>query len=95
MHQDAQGLIKCAEEFEKTYSDLLKAYKSDWQDDVHDSYGDYVKTVRNSAENLTEIAKKTEKICDDFNSLQISSTIDESKRLCDEAMHLCDLAVEE
>lgn len=94
MQQDAQELIKCAEEFEKIYSELMKAYKGQWQDDVHDSYGDYVKTVRISAEKMTEMAKKVENKCSEFNNLRVNTTIDEAKHICDEAINLCGSAEE-
>ena len=94
MQLDAIVLIKCAEELEITYFNLLKSFKGEWYDEVHDSYGNYVKTVRNNANKLTDISKKADDKCSDFNSLKVEIAIDEAANICNEAMSLCNSAEE-
>lgn len=52
---DLAAIVDVEYEFRSVVNSLLKSYKGEWDDAVHDSYGQYVAAVQKTSESFGKI----------------------------------------
>ena len=80
-------------DIENKYRDLVESleekYKCNWDDEIHDSFINYVNQIRECFEAIHEIRCKMEELEQEVEELLINDIIEKSSDLCLEVDSLC------
>lgn len=79
-------------EFEIKYKNavmqLEERYKCNWDDPVHDSFGVYLRQIKDSSQKVSEIKCDIESVVNEVNELNIDDMKERAKNLVTEANQL-------
>ena len=81
---DLSALSENYIQYEKLVSAVEEKNKCNWDDVVHDSYGKYVKRIREYANEYRTIIKKAEIILKEVQEIDIPGLISHADELCKE-----------
>ena len=72
-------------EFQKIATTIEEHFRCDWDDNIHDSYGRYVSSVQQCAEEIRSIRCKAETLVTEEEALDIEGMKTRAATLCREA----------
>ena len=84
-NDDILSLKSNVDEYADLSMRLSNAYRCDWDDAVHESYGKYVIHVQEKEALLSKIYDESEKLIRQINELKIDVIIKKANSLCLEA----------
>ncbi len=100
MSFNAGNIRQCADEIRNEIKNLQRAFRSNWNDEVHASFDSYISICLDNGNKLNLIASKCEKFCNELNKLKIDEKLKivkkkskESDELSKEANSLCERSI--
>ncbi len=82
---DLTPLLANDQEFEKLALQVSDKYKCSWDDELHDSYGIYVKQLQERSREVRSIRCKAELLVKEVEALKLNDQIRTAGNLCREA----------
>lgn len=86
---ECSGLKTSSEMYSKVSSVLSRSYICEWNDEVHESFKNYVQRCEECMKTLKNLASQTDRLCMDLNSLHLDQEKTEVDLLVREADALC------
>lgn len=72
-------------EYQTLVEKVSQSYKCEWTDDVHESYGMFVKQTQLMSQEINEVYNKSDLIQKEINELKLELMIKKADVLCAEA----------
>lgn len=89
---ECSGLKNVSNRYEKVESVLARSYNCEWNDEVHDSFKNFVKQCEECSRLIKSITSQAERICQELNCAHIDQEKSNAEKLNREVDNLCQSA---
>ncbi len=72
-------------EYEDLANMIADRYECQWDDDVHESYGQYVKQAQENSRAIHVIRCKSETLLEEIEGLNVDEMVQKTEALCEES----------